>query len=469
VKTAISKVAFLLVLTLTFCLIPAGKAEAAFPPSLDRNKLGSAKPLNAFLDLGPAQKSVRLNGVVTNDALSDDKLAEIIEQALAEMGADANDFELWHKQIQKLEKQPLSKEDYEKIRDNFYDTFGVVPAPYIGIGTSVAQFLDQLMRKDLGGATVTAGEPVVTEMIEHFGNEHGYWEGKAMKALGTAYGWAKFFKMLNSQREADNKRWAEYAAAFEAKYKINTFYDLCNKLIADYMAEASKSSGKTYYIRFDDVKSAPQYFTLFGGQFKETWTLSMALKQVKPYRDEGGTSGRYEGPFMLVIDYDLTGLMDRIRYMGWLGDALRAAEDVLQAEFVINVGNPGRMDVQRTITGNATVDFDPLSFSGNDTRISLNTDSNEKQVHVSDIQASAQGLGLGGFLVLILDFEITADEEYFHIQNTNRDIYSNIQEAQDAMTGMAQMLNFTGPLEWEGNIWERSDDLNPRLKISMFR
>jgi len=258
-----------------------------------------------------------------------------------------------------------------------------------------------------------------------------------------------------------------------------------NKLALDNMDKAVLKFSSVWFDSMDEKS-----ITLFGFPCKERWKLNATLRRTAANTHAGYSgpikndpefkdqdhriSGRYEGDFEIVVDYDLANVRDNFEtvikrnsdfasYIEHLWDVFDELAGYAWYESDITIRNRGTWNVRRTLTGRAVATvkiISPKGFSGPLASMDMTVNSDKKDVDVRDIDVElklnfipTESLLYGHYKI---DMDCHADEDALHFVYTNHEIFSVTPD----FTIQQPIMLMNGQLSsWPEVMWERGDNL----------
>ena len=417
-KKYIRITALLLSVTLLFTLIPPVSAEASRPTGFRTSRLRSLRNNNmkAVLKID----DMVFNGVIRIAGLSDEKLDELIQQTLSEMGMSEADFnELYFKSL-----DTLTQQDLNNIRDAVITAGGLVAHPVAGEAAYVIKVMDQFSQGDRWGLAKTALE-----------------RGLSSNPMTGSFILAK--DILSLLKLAHDEYTGDRATAAR---KINDFYNNLDRKVAKEIV----SQNVGWRVEFIGA-TAKKTFTFYREQFSEIWTLDMVLTKSTP-----SYVGIYEGDYTINIEYDLSRMVYELQ-QSYI-DTFSSTPGIREVR--VDIISHGTTNAKRTLSGRATASVGVGSWDI--VTITPSNTNDNKDVSVSGIAMHLYDAGDDQYEHR--DLEYSADESTVTLNHRN---YTLTNEG-----GTFPLPDYADPRPWEEfcDIYQRGDrakENTPKWELSM--
>jgi major membrane immunogen (membrane-anchored lipoprotein) len=234
-----------------------------------------------------------------------------------------------------------------------------------------------------------------------------------------------------------------------------------------FFKESETPEGKPVYrILFEDAKSQPMSYTLFGVEYTEIWTLNMSMERFQsdsPYKIDGS----YEGKYIIVIDYDLNELPNDFLNIGPAGNTWNeVSAPFYSSEATLEI-TPEMNSVWRTIEGDAKAFLwrDPVDGTCS---ITPWENKNDKDVLFS-FNASVTGIATQGpaKVTTRADYLVTSDDYQINVLLTGNHTVIEGGGVSTTVTDVDLGADTTVAWSEAGNIWERGDNASSFWKITL--
>ena len=252
-------VSLILPLVLVLALLPV--TAWALPRTFDKSRVHRLDDYLVELKIG----DMTFQGKFTNAELTDEKLDELVQKVLAEMGLSEADFDLLNDLVNTMnEHNTISPEQMQKIFDRWFDMIGAVPG--VGQVTTLVQVIIQLNQGDTGGPAQSAAEEAGSQFAEGMADAFDA-TGKLGKVAGSALGIGKALKaaiegMLDSNVA---EKAMDRALGLEAYKLLNEFYGKLNREVDKHF----KDNAPNFMVKFDNAKAEKPFRALRHAEHRE--------------------------------------------------------------------------------------------------------------------------------------------------------------------------------------------------------
>jgi len=460
-KKAIS---FMLVFALLFALIPVSPAYAAFPPSFDKSRVHWLDNYVVTLQIG----DMTFNGKLTNAALDDAKLEELVRKVLADMNMTELDFETENMKIKVMESyDTITPQQAQEIYDRWLMMLGGIPgvgkipallSTAIGLVQAVMQYAQGRYTDGNLTVVVESGQLGTAKYMDTYLDAVSGTPGSSKlgghvsSVISVLLGLVSMVEgMMSSDFGARTKA---RAAGSEAYRKISDFYAKLNSEVEKYYHE-----DKNYLVEFDNAKVIkPVIF--YGTQCTETWTLNMTMSRAQA-NAKYNLDGEYRGEYFIDIEYDMSGFQDLnnlnniIQLPEWRSTVvIFSTWEETWGTLDITATSPGVCKVKRTLEGYATANIKSKGAS----EITPEQDGDKKDVDISGIEFHAHGAAQN--TALDIDHSVSADENGFKTVITR---WTVTGEGVFATESDIHKNN----IPWDGGIWLRGDNAGSGWRITI--